>query len=230
MRSFPVPIALILLTLTCLPLQAQTMRLITSNADYVITNIASDVDDFDFLIEIDAPLAPGVYNNPPIISVSYRVSGNLMAGTPSGFTTFALERMITGTEFYEQGSSLQFEIDQAAVLDDGIQIAELVGSEMVFRFDGREVDTGRFHPALFELRADGTGRIQNSNNTPTVDPLQEIDFGAEYINDLVFDPGNTTLISGVVATAPSRSSGGVIGYLEWLMLLCFTLGIRLRHP
>ena len=158
----------------------------------------------------------GLFDNPPIVSVSYRVSGNLIAGTPSGFEAFALEREITGEEFYAQGSSLQFEIDEAAVLDDGVQIAELSGSEVVFRFDGREVDNGRFHPALFELRADGTGRIQNSNNTPTLEPLLQIDTGSEYINDLVFDPGNTTLITGTIETG--TSGGGAFSIVDWLIL------------
>jgi hypothetical protein len=34
----------------------------------------------------------------------------------------------------------------------------------------------------------------------------EVDFGAEYITDLVFDPGNTTLITEM--PAPTDSSGG----------------------
>ena len=89
---------------------AQTMTLTTSNADYQLTNVFSDVDIFDITVIIDAPLAPGVYVNPDILSVSYAVSGTLTPGTPSGFPAFALQRDMTGTEFYAQGSSLSFEI------------------------------------------------------------------------------------------------------------------------
>ena len=224
------------LGVACFPLHAQTMQLVTSSDDYEITNIASDVDNFDFSIEIDAPLAAGVYIDPPINTVSYRVSGELSPGTPSDFDAFALERIISGEEFYAQGSSLRFEIDQAAVLDDGVQLAELTGTDIVFTFDGREINNGRFHPALFELRANGTGRIQNSNNTPTLEPLLQVEFGAEYINDLVFDPGNTTLITGDLETGSSSgssggSSGGIgaFGIVTGIALLSLLVGVRLRR-
>ncbi len=173
---------------------AQSMQLSFSNETFETTNVFSDIEIFEFTIDIDAPLAAGQFENPPISSVTYRVFGMLVEGTPSGFPGFNLEREITGEEFYAQGSSLQFEIADTAVLEDGVQIAELVGSEVVFLFDGREVDNGRFHPARVELRADGTGRLQNSNNVPTLEPLLEVDPGSEYIVDLVFDAGNTTLI------------------------------------
>ena len=229
MRRLTGYIALLCLGIVCHPAYAQTMRLSTSNTDYQITNVVSDVDTFDFIIEIDAPLAPGLYDNPSIISVSYRVAGNLIDGTPSGFEAFALEREITGENFYAQGSSLRFEIDQAAVLEDGVQIAELTGSEVVFIFDGREIDNGRFHPALFELHADGTGRIQNSNNTPTLEPLLQVEFGEEYINDLIFDAGNTTLITATVETDSSETGssggGGVFGFSAWYFQLCLALSL-----
>ena len=227
MRRLTGYIAVLCLGIVCQPAHAQTMQLSTSNTDYQITNVVSDVDTFDFIIEIDAPLEPGLYDNPAIISVSYRISGSLIDGTPSGFEAFALEREITGEEFYAQGSSLRFEIDQTAVLEDGIQIAELTGSELVFSFDGREIDSQRFHPALFELRADGTGRIQNSNNTPTLEPLLQVQFGEEYINDLIFDAGNTTLIAGTVGAVStdtgSSGGGGVFGFSVWYFSLCLVL-------
>ncbi len=95
------------------------------------------------------------------------------------------------------------------MLTDGVQIAELVGTNIVFTFNGREVGNGRFHPALLELDADGTGRIQNSNNVIVENPLQEVDFGEEYITDLMFDPGNTTLIAAApVPPVPNRGGGG----------------------
>lgn len=225
LRSF---IVLLASGFAALPIQAQTMQLSTSSDDFVVTNVFSDVDVFDFLIEIDMPLAAGVYENPPIVSVSYRVSGNLNAGTPSDFPAFALERVVTGEEFYAQGSSLEFEINEAAVLDDGVQVAELSGTDVIFRFDGREIDNGRFHPALFELRSDGTGRIQNSNNLPTVSPLLEIDFGEEYINDLIFDAGNTTLITALEGESSSGSSG-FFSHLELLVLSGFASAMAFRN-
>ena len=190
------------------PVHAQTMTLSTASSDYEITNVFSDVDFFTIDIEIDAPLAPGAYVDPDIISVTYQVTGVLEPGTPSGFPAFDLQRNITGAEFYAQGSSLSFEIAQSAVLSDGVQAAELVGNAVTLTFNAREVDNGRFHPALLELDADGTGRIQNSNNVPTLDPLVEVDFGEEYITDLVFDPGNTTLITEVPAAMDPPSGGG----------------------
>jgi len=150
------------------------------------------------------------------------VVGDLADGTPSGFTSFALEREITGEDFYAQGSMLQFEISPSAVLDDGVQLAELAGGDLVFRFDGRELGNGRFHPALFELRADGTGRIQNSNNVPTLDPLLEIATGSEYVTDLTFDAGNTTLFTESMNSEVSDSSssgGGGLGLIG-LCVLC----------
>jgi hypothetical protein len=55
------------------------------------------------------PLSLGLYIDPSIISVNYRVFGSLEAGTPSDFTSFDLVRDITGIEFYEQDMSLIFE-------------------------------------------------------------------------------------------------------------------------
>ena len=74
----------------------------------------------------------------------------------------------------------------------------MVGDEIVFEFNGREVGTGRYHPALVQLNADGTGRIQNSNNFGGINPgsgeLVDVDFGEEYITDLTFSPATLTLI------------------------------------
>lgn len=181
--------------ITATSASAQTMLLSTSSSDYQTSTIFSDVEQFSITIEINAPMVPGVYNDPEIINVTYRVTGDLEPDTPSGFESFDLQRIMTGDEFYAQGSALSFEISPTAVLSDGIQAAELVGDGVVLTFNGREIDTRRFHPALFELNSDGTGRIQNSNNIPSQDPLVEVEFGEEYITDLMFDPGNTTLIT-----------------------------------
>lgn len=201
-------IALIILTATLLStVNAQTMLLSTSDSDYQITNTFSNVSTFNIQIEIDAPLASGIYLNPDIIEVTYQVTGSLEPGTPSGFTAFDLQRTISGEDFYLQGSSLSFEIADTAVLSDGVQVAELVGTGLVFTFNGREIDNGRFHPALLELNSDGSGRIQNSNNIPSSDPFQQVNFGDEYITELMFDPGNTTLITEPDNTPPASSGG-----------------------
>jgi hypothetical protein len=218
----------LLLATTAYAADAQTMRLAFASDDFVVTPVFNNVVQFTFDIEIDAPLAPGVYTNPDIISVLYRVSGELL-NTPSTFPAFALERDITGDEFYAQGSSLVFEVRAGAVLDDGIQIAELAGSGVVFTFNGKETGNGRFHPALLELNADGTGMIQNSDNIITEDPFQQVDFGEEYITDLAFDAGNLTLLTAV-ATEPDppvrRSGGGAISPQLLFLLLLLTLGAR----
>ena len=195
----------------------QTMQINTSNQDYEVTNLFSDVDDFEFTITVDQQLAVGLYDNSPLVEVIYRVSGILNEGTPSGFPAFDLERTISGDEFYAQGSSLSFEISETAILDDGIQVSELTGGEPVLIFNGREVDNESFHPALLELRADGAGRLQTSNNVPTFSSLLEISNGSEYFNALVFDPGNTTLITATVSD--SSSGGGLVNPLENISLL-----------
>lgn len=187
---------------------AQNMFLDISSDDFQVTTVFSDVDTFRIAIEIDSPYAAGQYINPDIVSVSYAVSGTLVAGTPSGFPSFALQRDMTGTEFYAQGSSLSFDIRPTAVLSDGVQAAELVGGALIFTFNGREIGNGRFHPALLELDMNGTGRIQNSNNVIVEVPLQEVDFGEEYITDLMFDPGNTTLLTGTPVAPPPVPVGG----------------------
>jgi len=117
--------ALVVVLAWVTPVGAQTMTLSTASGDYVITNVFSDVDFFTLDIEINAPLAPGAYVDPDIVSVTYQVSGVLEPGTPSGFPAFDLQRNMTGAEFYAQGSSLRFEIAQSAVLSDGVQAAEL---------------------------------------------------------------------------------------------------------
>ena len=210
---------------------AQNMILRTGNGDFQITNTFSNVDIFNIRVEIAAPLAAGVYNNPDIIRVSYHVIGDLVPGTPSGFPSFELRRGISGTAFYAQGSSLNFEISATAVLSDGVQVAELVGDGVVLTFNAREIDNGRFHPALFELNADGTGRIQNSDNINTLDPLNEVDFGEEYITELMFDPGNTTVITNIPDTdIDTRHIGsGSINALELFVMLTLMFFYRTQR-
>jgi hypothetical protein len=116
-------------------------------------------------------------------------------------------------------------------LSDGVQVSELVGDGVVLTFNAREIDNGRFHPALFELSADGTGRIQNSDNIHTLDPLNEVDFGEEYITDLMFDPGNTTVITDVLETDldTRRSGSGSINALELFVMLTLMFFYRTQR-
>ena len=207
---------------------AQSMMFSTTSDQYVIDNVFNDVSDFSINIEIDMPLAAGVYENPPINSVVYQVLGVLEEETPSGFPAFDLQREISGSEFYAQGSSLSFEILETAELGDGVQADELVGDGVIFTFNAREINNGRFHPALFELNNDGTGRIQNSNNIHTEDPLIDVDFGEEYITDLIFDAGNLTLITSVDDGGEGGGSTSlflllVLGFIKFLSLIIYRL-------
>ena len=169
-----------------------------SSDDFTVSPTFSSVTNFSFLIDINAPLTPGSYINPAINNIEYEVQGMLVPGTPSGFPAFFLQRNITGSEFYNQGSSLRFEISNTADLSDGLQVSELTGTDPVFVFDGREIDNGRFHPALLQLNSNGTGSIRNSNNIISLDPLNQIDFGDEYISDLAFIPDELTLAEAQV--------------------------------
>ncbi len=203
--------------------KAETMLLSVNNSDFQITNVYGDVDLFTIDIEIDLALEPGLYVDPEIINVNYRVFGNLEAGTPSGFPSFDLRRNISGEMFYAQGSSLNFEIAQNADLTNGVQAHELIDNGFILTLNAREIDNGRFHPALFELYVDGSGRIQNSNNVHTLDPLLEVNFGDEYITDLIFEPMITTLITAIeepdpTSTPPPKNSSGAMSYTIGIIL------------
>lgn len=175
------------------------MLLTISSEDFQTTPQFGDVQTFDFNIEIASPLVSGAFINPDLVSVEYRVRGTVEPGTPSNDSgtnrAFDLERSLGNDEFYGQGSSLRFVIAEDAVFSDGIQVDELAGLGVVLTLDAREIDTGRYHPPWLELSANGTGLIQNSNNIPSQDPLVRVDYGEEYITRLMFDPGNTTIIT-----------------------------------
>ncbi|MEM6810576.1 MAG: hypothetical protein AAGA41_08185 [Pseudomonadota bacterium] len=211
---------------------AQEFTLSISSNDFVATPVFSDVTTFDFEVVVEGDLAPGAYNNPQLVSVTYSVSGDLVSGTPSGFPSFALLREIDGADFYAQGSLLIFEVADTAVLSDGLQVAELVGGSLVFTFNGREIGNGRFHPALFQLNADGTGRIQNSNNVVQEVPLIEVGFGEEYVTDLAFDPGNLTIVAAASAPPPTGnlgSGGGSVSLLFFALLWCAVMAAAMRR-
>ncbi|MDH3903549.1 MAG: hypothetical protein OES90_10060 [Xanthomonadales bacterium] len=167
-------------------------------SDFGLNPTFSDVQTFAFTIDLAVPVTAGTgYSDPALTSVNYIVSGTL-DGTPSGFPAFNLVREILGAEFYTQGSSMEFEVSITADLSDGVQVSELVGTGIVFEFNGREVGTGRYHPALVQLNADGTGTIQNSNNMGGINPASgmevDVDFGEEYITGLTFKPSSLTII------------------------------------
>ena len=189
-----------------------------SDSDFGLTTVFSNVTTFEFTIDIDGPITSGTsFVNPTLNSVNYRVFGFLqtMPPTPSGFPAFNLIRNISGTDFYAQGSSLNFEVSATADLTDGLQISELVGTNPVFTFNGFEFDTGRYHPALLELNSDGTGRIQNSNNNGptttniTTGELVDVGFGEEYITDLTFNASTFT----IAAAVPEPSSAAMLSIL-----------------
>jgi len=165
------------------------------SGDFVTDPQFSNVTTFHFEIDISQPIIPGgVYNNPELNSVIYNVNGSLqlVPPTPSGFPGFNLVRNIGGAEFYLQGSSLSFKISATADLSDGLQMSELDGIGPVFVFNGREVDTGRYHPSLFELNSDGSGLIRNSNNMGGINlgsnQVVDVQIGEEYITVLGFSP------------------------------------------
>ncbi len=188
------------------PLHVAADLLSFEAADFALNPIFSNVVTFQFSINIAEELIAGTaYTDPALINVEYKVSGTL-AGTPSGFPAFALERSMGGAEFYAQGSSLAFEIKAGANLSDGLQVSELAGVDRVFLFDAREVGTGRYHPPIVELNADGTGLIRNSNNVGGINPATnmevDVDYGEEYITELSFDPATLTLVDKVTVRIP----------------------------
>lgn len=201
-------VAVLLLASLLLAVSASSFTLEFEAADFGVTPTFSNVRSFGFSIEIDGPLVAGVYANPLLIGVDYRVAGTLDT-TPSGFPAFNLVRSIGGAEFYDQGSSLSFTIADTANLDDGLQVSELVGEDDVFVFNGRELGTGRYHPALFQLNSDGSGLIRNSNNMGGINPASmervDVEIGEEYVTELSFDPNSLTL------AVPEPSTGLLLG-------------------
>ena len=187
------------------------------SSDFTTDPQFSNVTTFDFTADIDGGLRTGVFADPALSTIGYNVSGSLTVGTPSGFPAFSFQlshltapppagpTVISGTRFYELnpdalfGDRLSFVVSADADLSDGLQVSELEGSgsDVVFRFNGREVDSGRYHPAFIELRADGTGLLQNANNMGGINPAtnREVDvaFGEEYITNLIFDPASLTI-------------------------------------
>jgi len=169
------------------------------------TNTFSNVTSFQIVIGVATPLAPGVYANPALGDIEFLVSGGLDPTTParmanSAFVAFAVDDISTlsGQDFYDLGNSLSFEIAGSANLSDGLQVSELVGSGLVFEFDGRELGTGRYHPPILQLFADGTGLLRNASNTGGINPFTGVEVNAiagdEYVTELTFNPASLTLV------------------------------------
>ncbi|MEM6689237.1 MAG: hypothetical protein AAF664_07425 [Planctomycetota bacterium] len=198
--------------------------------DFGITNTFNNIIIFEIDIELADSIVPGgTYVNPAIDQIDYRIFGQLPNATPSDFDAFNLLRGYSGADFYAQSpeSGLSFSVRADAVLTDGLQLSELVGtgSDPILTFNARELNQnpGRYHPPDLVLRADGTGRLQNANNMSTFPnpPLPfgsglivDVDFGEEYIADLTFTP------SAVTIAVPEPGSFGL------LALIAYGFGIK----
>ncbi|MGJ8642395.1 MAG: PEP-CTERM sorting domain-containing protein [Luteolibacter sp.] len=192
-----------------------------SENDFSVSNTYNNLQTFNVEIRIAGDLTTGIFNNPALVGVDYTVSGILPNATPSGFPGFVLNRpegvgSFLGNEFYNQGSSLNFEIASNANLSDGLQFSELVGGANAFVFYGREVGTGRYHPPIIELNGDGSGLIENSNNFGGINPAtnQEVDVarGEEYSSTLAFDPMTFT-----IGSVPEPSSLTFLSLGVWAL-------------
>jgi hypothetical protein len=203
---------------------------ISNNQFLSLTNAYSGVSTFSISIEVLGDLGSGTFANPALGDIEFLVVGTLDPTTParmanSAFTNFAVNDISTfsGQDFYDVGNSLQFEIASGVDLTDGLQVSELVGSGLVFEFNARELDTGRYHPPILQLFSDGTGSIRNSNNTGGINPFTGVEvnatIGDEYIVDLTFDPANMT----IAAPVPEPSTALLLG------LGLMTLGIEKRR-
>lgn len=198
---------------------ASAFRLSLSNANFQASDIQptfSGVRNFSFEIDLTGPLVAGQsYANADLERVEYLIFGslNLLPPTPSGFPGFRLDRtpagegIIVPSEWVAQDSSIAFEIARSANLMDGLQLSELVAdaSGILLRIDGREfqrLDRARYHPPQLLLYSDGSGILQNSNNssgaTDTTNPATmekvDVDFGEEYVTGISFDPGSITVV------------------------------------
>ncbi|MEP4196030.1 MAG: VPLPA-CTERM sorting domain-containing protein [Aliishimia sp.] len=166
------------------------------------------IRSFSITLDVaDVLVAGQSYGMPTINDLSYSVFGILTDPTPSGFPAFDLRRAnITNSEFYAQGSQFEFGISATANLLDGLQISEL----SFFTLNAREVGTGRYHPFSLGITSDGNGTLQNSNNSGGINPgsgnVVDVDFGEEYIADLVFDPATTLVAAPATAAVPLPAS------------------------
>ena len=195
------------------PKDAEAFLIEISTAQFTsTTNLFSEVTSFNISIDVLAPYMPGVYLNPTLGDIEFLVRGRLDPTTParmanSAFTGFAVDDIATlsGEAFYDLGNSLSFEIAGDADLNDGLQASELVGSDLIFEFDGRELGTGRYHPPIIQLFANGQGTIRNSNNTGGINPFTGVEvnatIGDEYSATMTVLPSDLTLVVPEPSTA-----------------------------
>lgn len=191
---------------TFAPQEARAFQIeLSSSAFDTRTNVFSGVTSFDITINVVGPLRTGVFLDPEIGDIEFLVRGTLDPTTParmanSAFTGFAVDDLaaLRGQAFYDLGNSLSFEVASDANLNDGLQVSELVGSGLVFEFDGRELGTGRYHPPIVQLFANGTGSIRNSNNTGGINPFTGVavnaTIGDEYISEMTFTPATFSVV------------------------------------
>jgi hypothetical protein len=217
-RTIAISMAVFIGILSLAPRDAHTFQItISSGAFDSQTNVYSGVTSFDITIDVVGSLRPGVFSNPEIGDIEFLVRGSLDPTTPARmanarFTGFAVDDLATlrGQAFYDLGNSLNFEIASDANFNDGLQLSELVGSGMVFEFDGRELGTGRYHPPIVQLFADGTGSIRNSNNTGGINPFTGVEvnatIGDEYVSSLTFTPETFALV------VPEPSAALLLGF------------------
>lgn len=196
-----VQICLVLWLSMALPKTARSEFTLSFNSDdFGISSVKNNVTFFNFDIVVDSVLVAGTtYSDPMLTNVDYQIDGDLRAdGSPSGFPGFRLIRNIAGADFYglSPESTLEFTVSNTADLSDGLQINELDGSGTVFNFNAREFNQnpGRFHPPIFSLDSDGTGRLVNANNDSTFDNPATMDevhinIADEYDIGLTFSSG-----------------------------------------
>ena len=93
-----------------------------------------------------------------------------------------------------------------ADLTDGLQLSELSGTTPIFQLNAREFNQnpGRYHPPIFMLNSDGTGRLVNANNQSTFNnpppPMGSglpvnVQIADEYDIALAFAPASVTIAS-----------------------------------
>lgn len=225
-RSQPMHVAALVAAFATTTIATADFAISLHIADFGVTPVFNDVATFDFEVVMAGDLTPGqTYTEADVIGVDYSVIGILDEPTPSGFSSFALNRTMDGDEFRAQGSSLAFQIAADADVTDGLQFDELVGTDpdfgSTFLLNAREVDTGRYHPPIVQLNATGAGSLQNSNNFGGVNPVTgmkvDVDFGEEYLVDLSFAPADLTI--GVAIPAECSADVNLSGAVDIVDLL-----------
>lgn len=191
---------------------------------FTTNGVFNEVTEFSFEFSVAGPLvAGGVYTNPTLNSFDYVVRGVLASPTPSGFPGFLLIRSMTGAEFYSLSpeSGVSFAVSAGADLSDGLQMSELDGAGVVFELNAREFDQnpGRYHPPIFTLNADGTGRLVNADNMSTFNNpppptgsggVVNVAIADEYDIELAFAP-SLTIAPPVVPEPTTAVMLGLMG-------------------